>query len=145
MTRALVNEVYLLNALVKTSSETSLLKSPTNNRNHAENALSVTNRLPDQRTHKGSIPTAFDPPRPFHPLSVEPSFACPLWPACLRLPRACRSWPQGHIHFAVQECQHRTRKRWQGRGRDAPMMNRRRGRKASTLCGRGSESDFSEG
>lgn len=35
ITRAFWKEVYLLNALASTSSETSLLRSPTNNRNHA--------------------------------------------------------------------------------------------------------------
>lgn len=37
MTRAFMNDVYRLNALERTSSETSLLRSPTNRRNHAIN------------------------------------------------------------------------------------------------------------
>lgn len=41
ITRAFVKEAYLLKALVRTSSETSLLRSPTNRRNHAIRAYLV--------------------------------------------------------------------------------------------------------
>ena len=78
ITLAFWKDVYLLNALAKTSSDTSLLRSPTNRRNQAKNTKVSQNVQASilNYTHKDSTPATFDPPRPCLLPSAAPSCVC---------------------------------------------------------------------
>jgi hypothetical protein len=110
MTRAFWNEGYLLKAFARTSSDTSLLKSPTNKRNQAETPSAARIRENKGRTYMGSIRGEFGPPTPCHLPSVGQSSSSLLWPACHQLRHVYRSWRLAHRRSVAQGCQRHIRR-----------------------------------
>src|ERR1700761_8696461 len=99
MTRALVKEVYLLNAFARTSSETSLLKSPTKRRNHSEK-LKENERTSSHVSMTDSNPSreASDPPMSCLLLCEEQWYASHPWLLYHPHHPACQSWHQERRH-----------------------------------------------
>lgn len=110
ITRAFWNEGYLLKAFARTSSDTSLLRSPTNKRNQAETSLVARSQENGRKTYTSSIQGEFGPPTPYLPPSVGQLSSSRLLPVCRQLRHVCRSWRLVHRHSVAQGCQHHTRK-----------------------------------
>ena len=128
MTRAFVKEVYLINAFASTSSETSLLKSPTNRRNQAMSGGQQMSNVGTQRTpYPDSTPRASGLRIRSRPPSSGQSCVYHPWQASRPLHHVCQSWLQAHKHSAEQGSRRHIRKHLLGREQCGQRKTRQRG------------------
>ena len=130
----------MLKALASTSSDTSLLRSPTNRRNHAAHETVRNDSLIFiDSTYKGSIPAVSGPPILSLRLFEELLFVSHLWQASHPLLPACQWQPLAHTHSVELRSLHHIHRHLQEQAQvrktKAPPGAERATRNWSTLCG----------